>query len=100
MHRPGTDDEKLAGFALCNYCKLFLKKCEHSTVFLEKRQLFRRKLAKIDENWDLNIDPRDEFLQNFISAENFFDKFPPKKQHMCNNLLSVLWKIILYLKVF
>jgi hypothetical protein len=35
----------------------FCKKFDHNIVFLEKRQLFRRKLAKIAENCDHNINP-------------------------------------------
>jgi hypothetical protein len=35
----------------------FLQKCDHNIGFAEKRQFFRRKLAKIAENFDHNIDP-------------------------------------------
>jgi hypothetical protein len=31
---------------------------DHNIVFWEQRQIFRRKLAKIAENCDHNIDPR------------------------------------------
>jgi hypothetical protein len=37
---------------------LFLQKLDHNIGFWEKRQSFRRKLAKIAENFDDNIDPR------------------------------------------
>jgi hypothetical protein len=35
----------------------FFKNCHHNIGFWEKRQFFRRKLAKIAENCDHNIDP-------------------------------------------
>jgi hypothetical protein len=35
-----------------------LQKFDHNIVFWEKRQFFRRKLAKIAENCDRIIDPR------------------------------------------
>jgi hypothetical protein len=34
-----------------------LKKIDHNIGFWEKRQFFRRKLSKIAENCDHNIDP-------------------------------------------
>jgi alpha/beta superfamily hydrolase len=34
-----------------------MQKLDHNIVFLEKRHFFRRKLAKIAENCDHNIDP-------------------------------------------
>jgi hypothetical protein len=34
-----------------------LKKIDHNICFLEERQFFRRKLGKIAENCDHNIDP-------------------------------------------
>jgi hypothetical protein len=35
----------------------FEKKVDHNIGFWEKRQFFRRKLVKIAENCDYNIDP-------------------------------------------
>jgi hypothetical protein len=34
-----------------------MQKFDHKIGFGEKRQLFCRKLTKITENWDHNIDP-------------------------------------------
>jgi hypothetical protein len=34
-----------------------LKKVDHNIGFLENRQFFRRKLGKIEENCEHNIDP-------------------------------------------
>jgi hypothetical protein len=36
----------------------FWKKIDHNIGFREKRQFFRRKLGKIAENFDHNIDSR------------------------------------------
>jgi hypothetical protein len=36
---------------------VFGKHCDHNISFWEKRQFFRRKLSKIAENWNHNIDP-------------------------------------------
>jgi hypothetical protein len=42
---------------------------DHKTsVFLEKRQIFRQKLAKIGENFDHNIDRREMILMTKISV--------------------------------
>jgi hypothetical protein len=35
-----------------------MQKFDHNIGFWEKRQFFRRKLSKIAENYDHNIDPR------------------------------------------
>jgi hypothetical protein len=35
-----------------------MQKLDHNIGFWETRQFFRRKLAKIEENCDHNIDPR------------------------------------------
>jgi hypothetical protein len=53
---PKNLAEILVGFArtTASLCKSLII----TLVFGEKRQLFRRKLAKIVENCDLNIDPR------------------------------------------
>jgi hypothetical protein len=48
-------EKKLAFFALTNAS--FFQKNYHNIGFFEKRQNFRRKLAKIAENYDHNIDP-------------------------------------------
>jgi hypothetical protein len=64
----GTDDMIFKIFSPKNFAKImtilfklllvFCKNCDHDIVFfLEKRQFFRRKLAKIAENCDHNIDP-------------------------------------------
>jgi hypothetical protein len=50
---------------------------DHNIGFREKRQVFRRKLAKIAEISDHNIDPRlDEFLPigQLFSLCSFFEK--------------------------
>jgi hypothetical protein len=39
-----------------------MQKLDHSIGFEEKRQFFRRKLAKIAENCDHNIDPWSPWL--------------------------------------
>jgi hypothetical protein len=39
---------------------LVFENVDHNIGFWEKRQFFRRKLSKIDENNDHNIDPRSE----------------------------------------
>jgi hypothetical protein len=40
----------------------FFAKIEYNNDFSEKRQLFRRKLAKNSENCDHNIDPRCTYI--------------------------------------
>jgi hypothetical protein len=46
---------------------------DHNIGFGEKRQLFCRKLSKIAENFDHNIDPRshDHFFANGPHLTNF-----------------------------
>jgi hypothetical protein len=48
--------EKIGVFC-SNTTASFCKNCDHNIGFWEKRQFFRRKLAKIVENCDQNIDP-------------------------------------------
>jgi hypothetical protein len=43
-----------------------MNKFVHYIGFLEKRQFFRRKWAKIAENYDHNIDPRVSRLGQFL----------------------------------
>jgi hypothetical protein len=65
--KPGTDVMILKIFlpknsakklAFLTQNKLHMQKFYHNIVFLEKRHIFRRKLSKIAENCDHNIDPR------------------------------------------
>jgi hypothetical protein len=48
---------KILAFLLKLHLVFAKKYDENIGVFLEKRQIFRRKLAKIGENCDHNIDP-------------------------------------------
>jgi hypothetical protein len=45
-----------------------MQNVDHNIGFREKRQFFRRKLAKIAENCDHNIDPWSHFLQETAAA--------------------------------
>jgi hypothetical protein len=56
---------KKSAFLTKNEAMYIMQIFDHNIVFLEKRQFFRRKLAKIVENCDHNIDPRCRFSQNF-----------------------------------
>jgi hypothetical protein len=75
----GTDVMILKIFSPKNLAKIFAyfaqttvsfcKNCDHNIGFWEKRHFFRRKLAKIAENGDHNIDPRNQsydFLKIFL----------------------------------
>jgi hypothetical protein len=42
---------------------------DHNIGFWEKRQFFRRKLLKIAENCDHNIDPRLDLYKHFASVQ-------------------------------
>jgi hypothetical protein len=56
---------------------LCFEKIDHNIGFWEKRQFFRRKLAKIAENCDHNIDPRwvcEKVAQNVCSPTIFLSK--------------------------
>jgi hypothetical protein len=62
----------------------FCKNCGHDIGFWEKRQFFRRKLSKIAENCDHNIDPRSRMkARQFFNGEcilkspNFFSQTNP-----------------------
>jgi hypothetical protein len=57
-------------FLTQNKAKL-CKNFDHNTGFLEKRQFFRRKLAKIAENCDHNIDPWP--MKGIKIVENVYD---------------------------
>jgi hypothetical protein len=46
---------------------------DHNIGFREKRQFFRRKLAKIAENCDHNIDPR---FNHFLKDWGFSQMWP------------------------
>jgi hypothetical protein len=83
---PGTDVMIFKIFSPKNLAKklafllklllVFCKNCDHNIVFWEKRQFFRRKLSKISENFDHNIDPgyfSEITAQN--EAQSLFDKF-------------------------
>jgi hypothetical protein len=52
---PKSLAKKLAFFA-----QTTCKNCDNNIGFWEKRHFFRRKLEKIAENYDHNIDPRIE----------------------------------------
>jgi hypothetical protein len=65
-----------------------MQNLDHDIGFGEKRQIFRRKLSKIAENCDHNIEPRssqfspvgslftfDSFYENLRSRPNFWDPF-------------------------
>jgi hypothetical protein len=96
--RPGTDvmiwknifaekfTKTLAFFAQTN--ARFCKSCDHNIGFWEKRQFFRRKLSKIAENCDRNIDPRwvlEKVVRKYIhSPAHFLSKL---MQNLC-----VPWK--------
>jgi hypothetical protein len=49
---------KILAFFLLKTKLNFAQKFDHNIGFREKRQFFLRKLAKIAENCDHNIDPR------------------------------------------
>jgi hypothetical protein len=57
----------------------FCKNCDNNIGFWEKRQFFRRKLAKNAENCDHNIDPRVtrwvcEKIYQIMAKNIFFEK--------------------------
>jgi hypothetical protein len=86
-----------------------MQKFHHNISFWEKRQFFRRKLSKIAENCDHNIDPRSEMCQRPRMLEKDFwkktardillwhkqgqevdcEKSPTveRKNHLCFNIL-------------
>jgi hypothetical protein len=74
--------------AMLWFLKYFRQKnCEKIGVFCfwEKRQLFRRKLAKISANYDHNIDPLSPHLAELLfHATNFSDRFFCKQQQMAH----------------
>jgi hypothetical protein len=56
-----------------------MQKFDHNIVFLEKRQFFRRKLSKVVENCDHNIDP-------WLETDRRSNKMAAKSDHRprCN----------------
>jgi hypothetical protein len=57
----------------------FCKNCDHNIGFWEKRQIFRRKLAKIAENRDHNIDPWNKYLMFYREKNGCCDAYEKRE---------------------
>jgi hypothetical protein len=68
----------------------FWKKVDHNIGIQEKRQFFRRKLSKIAENCDHNIDPWGRFYES-VSAEIYGQNFKSVNYDFVNSASNVIF---------
>jgi hypothetical protein len=71
-----------------------MQKFDHNIGFREKRQFFRRKLSKVEENCDHNIDPRATRLDYFSTIVLLFYLASFKKITELAHILGHLFPLV------